>query len=150
MKLDIYLDAIDPRRIQLPDNRSIIEAMCSNSGVIMRANDQTLWAIGIGEYDRNGIADPIPVQEEVIDWDPENPPPFTLACVERDTRLIKGHNRVGILKKNGIFSEIVLHENEAYIQPVMDEHFFDGLPTGSNIIDCSIGWQHTLVAVEVP
>ena len=117
----------------------------SNTGVIMRAHDKTLWAIGVGEYDRNGIAHPIPVEAEVLDYDPEHPPPFTLATIEHDTALIKGHNRVGVLTSEGVYSEVVLHENQAYIQPMMDRLYFQGIPSDSRITDVSIGWQHTLV-----
>lgn len=149
VKLDIYHDISAPRHIVLPEGRRVIEAVCSNIGVVFRAHDRTLWAIGIGEYDRNGIPVPIPVQEEVADWDPDNPPPFTLADVDPSTRLIKGHNRVGVLRSCGTFSEVVLHENEAYVQPMMDKNFFDGIPKEGTIIDCSIGWQHSLVAVAM-
>lgn len=124
----------------------MVEIQCSNTGVIMRAHDKTLWAIGIGEYDRNGIAEPIPVQAEVEDYDFNNPPPFELAIVEHDTKLVKGHNRVGVLTAAGRFSEIVLHEREAYVQPIMNADFFDGLPDKGKIVDISIGWQHVLVA----
>jgi len=122
-----------------------VEITCSNTGVIMRAHDKTLWAIGIGEYDRNGISDPTPVQAEVEEYDFENPPPFELAVVEADTKLIKGHNRVGVLTGSGKFSEIVLHEREAYVQPILDNDFFDGLPKNGKMVDISIGWQHVLV-----
>lgn len=138
-----------PRLVTLPERRRIIEAVCSNIGIVFRAHDRTLWALGIGEYDRNGIPNPSPVQEEVAVWDPDNPPPFTLADVDPSTRLVKGHNRVGVLRACGTFSEVVLHENEAYVQPMMDEHYFDGLPEGGRVVDCAIGWQHSLVAVEV-
>ena len=126
----------------------MFSVICSNSGVIIRAHDKTLWAIGIGEYDRNGIPTPVPVQEEELHYDPENPPPFTLACIATSTRLVKGHNRVGLLKENGVYSEIVLYEREAYIQPILDESFYDGIPSHGTIVDLSIGWQHTLATVH--
>ena len=88
------------------------------------------------------------MQEEVEHFDFDAPPPFALAHVEPDTKLIKGHNRVGLLRSCGRFSEVVLHEREAYVQPMLDEHFFDGLPEHGKVVDISIGWQHTLVAVQ--
>ena len=111
----------------------------------MRADDKTLWAIGVGEYDRNGIPLPIPVEAEVLDYDPEHPPPFTPAIVEPETQLIKGHNRVGVLTREGVYSEVVLHEQQAYIQPMMDREYFHGVPADHRITNVSIGWQHTLI-----
>lgn len=101
--------------------------------------------MGIGEYDRNAIIVPVPVQAEVAEYDPDNPPPISYAQLEHDTKLIKNHHRVGVLKANGKYSEIVLHEREAFIQSIMDKDAYNGLPNPSKIVNCSYGWQHSLI-----
>lgn len=60
-----YEDQLRPRRVLLPNNRIPIEIVCSNFTLACRDNLGGLWALGMGEYDRNTNPYFLPVQQAI-------------------------------------------------------------------------------------
>ena len=103
----IYEDQMTPRRISIP-NHHIIEICSSNFTLVLRCEDGSLWAMGMGEYDRSTSPYPLRVQQanlqssegtttsSSVATDPtmDIDPPVILP---RTAKLCKGFQRVAIV-----------------------------------------------------
>jgi hypothetical protein len=114
----------------------------SNFSIVIRATDGTLWAMGMGEYDRNGVSVPTTVLSPInpnIDHgqissnnNTSQDIPFIATS---DSQMKKGNKRVSLvthsidgnaLKDNAInhswlcseIYDVILHNFEAYLKPV--------------------------------
>ena len=111
--LRIYEDQMAPRRIDFPSGQPcgrVVEICSSNFTLVIRCDDGSLWAMGLGEYDRSTSPQPLRVQQvnALHDLEPENPPtPDTANSTDLDqdppvvlpptARLRKGFQRVVIV-----------------------------------------------------
>ena len=103
----IYEDQMTPRRISIPNHR-IIEICSSNFTLVLRCEDGSLWAMGMGEYDRSTSPYPLRVQQANLQSSEESSdatdtttttimdidPPVILS---RTAKLCKGFQRVAIV-----------------------------------------------------
>lgn len=139
LKVRVYEDQPIPRRIELPEGRKAIEICSSNFTLVIRANDDSLWAMGIGEHDRNTISAPIRVLQAVPEGAPLHEQQTPAVCPP-SSRIIKGYQRVCVLPKDGQICELIIHEGEAFLQ------WIDDVPgVADDIVDYSAGWQHILL-----
>lgn len=164
--MDIYEDQLIPRKIVLPDSSKAVEICCSNFSLVIKSEKGNLWAVGIGEYDRNAIVEPTLVLQAEADaaFDDDGIP-----CVmPASARLMKGHQRVTVvgkrdeeglrrgaegnptdLKEKLRIFEIILHKKEAYLK-----EFHVDIPqplTASGDVELghySVGWQHSLATFK--
>jgi hypothetical protein len=56
-----YEDQITPRMLTLPNGIKGVQLCSSNFCTVIRCNDGSLWALGMSEYDRSMIINPVPV-----------------------------------------------------------------------------------------
>ena len=133
---------------------------------MIKSEKGNLWAVGIGEYDRNAIVEPTLVLQAEADaaFDDSGIP-----CVmPASARLMKGHQRVTVvgkrdeeglrrgaegnptsLKEKLSIFEIILHKKEAYLK-----EFHLDIPqplTASGNVELghySVGWQHSLATFK--
>lgn len=146
-----YQDQTFPRRVTLPEGRRVMEVVSSIYTLVMRANDGTLWAMGVGEYDRNRVAAPLQVhdvfsEEELVSGKEGASQPFRPARAPPGATLRKGHNRVTLMLPSSADEpvlQVVLHENEAFMQP-LDE---SSVPH-EYLLDLSVGWKHNLAIMQ--
>lgn len=140
---EIYEDQLTPRRLSIPGNRLVLEICSSSFTLVARCHDGTIWAMGLGEYDRIAIANFIPVYAFESDEQ---------LVLEKDALLRKGHQRVTIARVDGEISQIILHNREAYVK-----NEFENLQkatvsidagAGERVVDISIGWKHELLVVN--
>jgi hypothetical protein len=136
----------------------------SNVTLVIRTEDNSLWAIGLGEYDRNFVCEPIPVQDVLNDDASQysesssggvHTPPVVLPP---GTKVVKGHKRVSLIYPknarakdgNGINAlyDVILHEKEAFLQDVSDIEFENDQYQDATIVDYSAGWLHNLLVLE--
>lgn len=114
---------------------------------MVRTEDGLLWALGIGEYDRNFIPSLIPVMKYEESEDDESGRHLTMRT---GSALKKGYNRVLVVERpECIVDEIILHKGEAYTKPleVVNSRYRGGqtVSTKQFINDISIGWKHSLI-----
>jgi hypothetical protein len=105
--LRIYEDQPTPRVATLPAQLRAVEICSSNFTLVIRCSDGSLWAMGMGEYDRSTAPEPLRVQQANVlqesvpaadgagdgaglDLDPPVQMPPT-------ARLLKGFQRVAIV-----------------------------------------------------
>ena len=141
---EIYEDQNTPRKVKIPGNKKVQEICSSSFSLVARCVDGSVWALGLGEYDRIAICDFTPVF--ALDSDDQ-------LVLSDDALLRKGHQRVSVIENDKIF-QILVHNREAYVK---DE--FDNLRSaresinydeGERIIDLSIGWKHELAIIDCP
>ena len=125
----IFKDQFFPRSISLKNNRKIIEICSSNFNLIARADDNTLWMLGMGEYDRNRLSDFIQVHDVYTEDEINYKKEPRYAYINGNVKLIKGHTRITLLDNNNNNNndnnsnsnnnvlQAVLHENSAFLQP---------------------------------
>jgi len=90
-----YEDQTTPRRVDLPDGRRIAQVASSNFNIVILAEDGTLWAMGMGEHDRDMSCQPLPVYVYDPDWLASGREPSTERVrLSRRLRLQKGYRRV--------------------------------------------------------
>lgn len=182
-RLRLFEDQLVPRHVAIPGNRKAVQVVSSNFNMVIVAEDNSLWALGLGEHDRNMNSVPLPVRLYDTDWnrsssggsstssESEGNSCLTACAIDTTVRLQKGYKRVLVFdttstvcdphramkrfatattdteaynKCASIAFEVVLHEDEAFLQPVE----LPGLPAGGRLLDLSVGWQHTLALVE--
>jgi len=92
-----YEDQLLPRPVQLTEGRKAMKIQSSNFGLVILAEDGTLWALGMGEHDRDMNCTPLPVYV----YDPESSTrssdlSFTTQTVRigSDVEMRKGYKRV--------------------------------------------------------
>ena len=135
----------------------------SNFTLVIRAEDGSLWAVGLGEDDRNCIPSPVPVQQAInaallpaqqSSTQTVTSPQTVLGA---SAAMRKGYQRVTLFDRSPgaattwstygdprerIF-EVVVHEGEAFLHP-MDMAVGDLDVSGREIVDVSHGWKHQL------
>ena len=142
----------------------------SNYTLVIRCDDDSLWALGTGEYDRIAHTSPIQVQQASEDllstpsietWEQRTSPYVVMppGCV-----LKKGFTRVAVIAPmmQGLTThtdcdvsggsqlfEIVINNSEAYI---VDKQISIG-PNGDDIkgrkiLDFCAGWTHNIVLLD--
>lgn len=172
--LRLFEDQLVPRHVPLPGSRKAVKVLSSNFNIVILADDNTLWVMGVGEHDRNMNSKPLPVHLYDTDWNSNNSDsnsPLIPCVVDVSVRLQKGYKRVILFdmtskisdtrkamrlfatpttdtvaynKYASIAFEVVLHADEAFLQP-MD---LPGLPPNGLLLDLSVGWQHKLALVK--
>ena len=139
---EIYQDQDTPRKLKIPGNVKISEICSSSFSLVARCTDGSVWALGLGEYDRIAICDFIPVFAQDSD---------DQLVLNADALLRRGHQRVSIIENNRI-SQILIHNREAYVkdefdnlQSASDSFNYDA---GERMVDLSIGWKHELAIID--
>ena len=127
-----YEDQLSPRKVNLPNQLKAIEICSNHFTVLVRAEDGTLWTLGMGEYDRNRIPDFIPVHDVYTKEELEDPSKEARnAIISQDVVIKKGYNRINLLQPNAPPLQVILHEKEAFLQPfgleVPKESFITGV-----------------------
>jgi alpha-tubulin suppressor-like RCC1 family protein len=169
MPFTVYDDQFTPRRLDMPGGRKAIDVACGIASTVILAEDCTLWAIGLGEYDRKPITQPLQVLAPLPPNNPDAPDEYYVA--PPSFRMSKGQARVAILtddrQPDGTADsrfvttsvyEVVLHELEAYLLPAQPDFdasvFSDDQPSRLStdkkyrIKEYSAGWQHALMLLE--
>lgn len=137
----------------------------------IRADDDTLWCMGLSEHDLNLVPNPVPVFNDyraVGQATEDLAPDAILPFPASKYMLKKGHNRVSIhsdidhvhfadmveteKKENPVLSrsfEVVLFQGQAYLLPLEVKFTHADLhPASRTILDYSVGWQHQLLLVK--
>lgn len=147
----------------------------SNFNIIIIADDCSLWALGMGEHDRNMNNVPLRVQTDfhhadgtrrLVDLLPEDEVDTVYVDLPKDALLRKGYNRVSLVYpserrnvgNNSTISatyDIVIHKDEAYLLELLIDSFSFTSPLlqGSQdyqIRDFSGGWQHSMLSLQTP
>ena len=170
-KVAVYEDQLVPRVVALPDeSRYATEICCSNFTVVIRDDQGGLWALGVGEYDRNTIIEPIIVQKgikEVLADDEAGSGAVMAGSVqEQRVRIAKGYQRVAVLDTTPAAAdagyeglceyasderafEVVLHQGEAFLQVVEALESRNEACNARGLVDYATGWQHH-IAVFTP
>lgn len=147
--------AWEPRRIRLPRGLRATGVFCSNFAVTIRAHDGSLWAMGMGEHDRNANPSPVEVTSDFVAADGSTATVFDSVVLMR-----KGQTHVSVHTSREFVAapsaatataasavttdssaptaaatttaearyrsfEVVLHRGEAYLRPLS----FEGLPS---------------------
>lgn len=125
----VYKNQPFPRRVDLPGGVRAVEIISSNFNIVIRDENNKLWAMGMGEFDRNMIVKPVPVQQAILrQLDAEED--MSASVVMGDSQLRKGYQRVIVLtgdkNNNGqglaeyectaVAYEVVVHSGEAFLQ----------------------------------
>eukprot|EP00605_Chrysophyceae_sp_TOSAG23-4_P001241 GSChrysophyteH1.ASY1.ANO1.1352.1 assembled CDS len=169
-----YEDQMKPRHVTLPGdaaNRKVVEVASSNFTLTARDDQGGLWALGVGEYDRNTIPNFLSVQQAILPPSEEHevdtsnhngnstegedqPIVSAPVAVSQEVILRKGYQRVLVLTKSGHAEglaeyptsaqafEVVLHQGEAFLQEVVE------LKEDATLLDYSTGWQHSLAVFK--
>lgn len=136
---------------------------------MVRADDGTLWAIGLGEDDRNCIPSVVPVQQAVnaglldpslLGGQAVSSPQVVLGP---GAAMRKGYQRVTLFDKSPgspstawstyadprerVF-EVVVHEGEAFLHPLDLAAQEQDQLADKSILDFSHGWQHQVGIFE--
>jgi len=140
-KVSVYEDQLRPRKVRLPPGVLAVEVISSNFSLVIRDASGRLWALGMGEYDRNMIVEPVPVQKAILGQLDYNEDAVAQAVLSPSTMLKKGHQRVVLIPSSASSAdtadtsglcqyesqaaafEVVLHQAEAYLQEVSDLNF---------------------------
>jgi hypothetical protein len=130
-----YNNQITPRRVALPAGLRAVEVVSSNFNVVIRDTAGGLWALGMGEYDRNMLVKPVPVQQAIVrQLEAAEVPAHTVT--RPGDQLRKGYQRVLLLPgkdslqldgqglaeyaSRAVAYEVVVHHGEAFLQEVTD------------------------------
>jgi alpha-tubulin suppressor-like RCC1 family protein len=171
-KVAVYEDQPVPREITLGGDagtdRALLaaEICCSNFTVVIRDQRGGLWAMGIGEYDRNTIIQPIPVQKAIREELLEDSAQSDLVVASPGVvSLQKGYQRVSVMDSSATTTvghpglceyesnerafEVVLHQGEAFLQVVEGLEGRDEPCNDRGVVAYATGWQHHM-AVFVP
>ena len=143
MAAEVYEDQFTPRKLEVPGDRKVFEICSSSFSLVARCYDGTVWAMGLGEYDRIALADFVPVFAYESDEQ---------LLLEEDAILRKGHQRVTVAQSDGEVSQIIVHNREAYVKRefenlLMASNSVDA-SVGERVLDISIGWKHELMIVD--
>ena len=127
-----YEDQLSPRKVNLPNKLKAVEICSNHFTVLVRAEDGSLWTLGMGEYDRNRISDFIPVHDVYTQEELDDPTKEARnAVISKDVVIKKGYNRINLLQPDAPPLQVVLHEKEAFLQPfgleVPQESFVTGI-----------------------
>ena len=167
----VYEDQPKPRVLPpLGPNALRVKEICSsNFTLVMRASDDSLWAMGIGEEDRCCVPLPVPVQQAAIGGD-DLPSGQAVSSPQvllgSSAQMRKGYQRVLLFDRGGpaagatttwstyadpnerVF-EVVLHDGEAFLHPLetLTGTQEPGIQ-GKRLLDVSHGWRQVLAVLE--
>ena len=122
----------------------------SNFGLVIRCSDGSLWAVGLGERDRNTCPHPLPVLSDFnVNLHTELAALDIPVVVSGRTRLRKSYNRVLVLDpEREVPFEVIMHNREAYGREVEGIETFVEKNGGAGrpgfVIDYATGWKHSL------
>lgn len=155
----------------------------SNFCIVILASDQSLWAMGMGEHDRNAVSKPVQVQSDFLltsQFTTDGKQPSQQLSLSSDTNakvlagsfLKNGHKRVSLHtnadhmstihdetssennnsnssnRETGRSFDIILHNREAYLKPIVTLGQPQSSTENAVIVDYSSGWQHDLVLLR--
>jgi len=154
--IDQFEDQILPRKVTLPGERKAVEICSSSFTLAIRADDGSLWLLGMGEYDRNRVSVPLQVHDEYTQEEISGEEEPRQACIPADTLIRKGHNRITLIDADGSkLVEAVLHDKTAFLQtlPWGSGDATTSLASGSTnksrkVKDIAVGWKHSLAITE--
>lgn len=167
----VYEDQPKPRVLPLlgPNALKVKEICSSNFTLVMRASDDSLWAMGIGEEDRCCVPLPVPVQQAAIggadlsSGQAVSSPPVILGS---SAQMRKGYQRVLLFDRGGAGAgatttwstyadpnervfEVVIHDGEAFLHPLETlTGTQDPGIQGKRLLDVSHGWRQVLAVLE--
>ena len=165
--MELYEDQLEPREVTMPSGHRPVEICsrytsssslvaqrpCSNFGLIIRCSDGSLWAVGLGERDRNTCPLPLPVLSDFnINLHSELAKLDIPVKVSERARLRKGYNRVLVLDpERNVPFEVIMHNREAYgreVEGIEDfVTFLSGASSRNIVLDYATGWRHSLAVV---
>ena len=172
-KLQSFEDQPKPRLLpRLGPRGLLVKEICSsNFTLVLRAIDDSLWAMGVGEEDRNFLEQPVPVQQATVAG-VDVPAGQTVSSPQvvlgPNAVMRKGYQRVLLFDRgtnsagtkttwstygdsNERIFEVVVHDGEAFLHPM------DGMLSsqeeevalhGKALLDLSQGWKQTLSVIE--
>lgn len=152
-----YEDQITPRLLTFPIGIKAIEVCSSNFCTVIRCNNGSLWAVGMSEYDRSMIINPVPVFAPIPDHEDSNNVekfPDVPLVIPSSAKLFKGHQRVVVFYDNNTSNkidvyEIILHQGEAFAKELdISVPSASSSSSSSTVLDYSHGWQHSLILVK--
>jgi len=176
-RTQVYLDQPSPRLLPLLGQGLRVKEICSsNFTLVLRATDDSLWAMGIGEEDRCAVPEPVPVQQATVagaDVPAGQAVTSPQVVLGPDAVMRKGYQRVVLFDRghsNGaeggganatVWStygqpservfEVVVHDGEAFLHPMDGMQALEGqesLLLGKRLLDLSRGWRQTIAVLE--
>lgn len=166
--LQVADTAWHPRKVLLPNELKAVEVHCSNFTVMIRAQDNSLWVMGMGEHDRNANPHPVRVVSDYVALDD----PSQSVLDNKNYVLFKGQQRMSIhTQQDYVMSpqlhtkseeittlpdamtdheqerfssfEVVLHKGEAYLHPLRTTRLQGNDEVCvDKVLDFSSGWKH--------
>lgn len=160
-------DQLVPRRIMLPDDRKVVDMYASGFQLVLKADDNTLWVIGMAEQDRSSYTEPIQIFNDFLpldqkeNIDKENPESYSNipVIVEKDWKIFSAYDRITIFTNNEYFNalklaynletpntkhfQIIIHGNEAYLLP-----FDANQVNADDVLDYNASWKHSLLLTK--
>jgi len=151
-----FEDQMKPRRVALPGGRRVVQMASSIYSMAVLADDHTLWMLGMGEYDRNRVAEFVQVHDILTEEELDEPipadgvvPPFRPAIIPEGSFILKGHDRITVAMPGDRLLQALLHEKEAILQPMDVKNGQEGVILGvAGVRDVAVGWKHTLAVVR--
>ena len=156
----VYEDQAEPRIVVFPTSIRIVDICSSNFALVMKDDQGGLWAVGLGEHDRNMAVTPLPVQKAIegqLESDDQGSAPVVM---NEHVTMKKAYNRVVLLDGNddnhpGLTEydtkhrafEVVIHQGEAFLQ-VVEVLENDAMNEGKTLVDYTMGWQHQLAIFQ--
>lgn len=137
-----YQDKLVPRVLSLPGKRKAIDIATSFYSTIVVADDLSVWAMGLGEFDRKPLCNLTQVENEVGTKG--------FLRLHPGYRLAKGGKRVIIFDSapGAEPIDIILHEEDAYTKKT-SIHFEDGAQIFSSNVLSMCGSLHHSLAVAI-
>ena len=143
----------------------------SQFSLTIRASDDSLWCIGLGEHDRNANPNPLPVfndfrvvgsPKEEVAPDAVLPFPSSKYVLKKGQKRVSLHSDIEHIHFADMEPiegqappahhksfDIILHQGQAYLIPLEIKYTHEDLiNTNRKIVDYSVGWQHELLLVE--
>lgn len=137
-----YQDKLIPREVKLPGKRKAIDLMTSYYSTIVVASDMSVWAMGLGEYDRKPLYD---LQRVENDLEKKG-----YLQLSPGYKLCKGGKRVTIIKPtpDGVPLDVILHEEEAYTRRASLAFENPADANVDSILNMSSSINHSLTIVQ--
>lgn len=166
--VQVHLDQPLPRPLTMPKGLRAKEICSSNFSLVIRAVDDSLWAVGLGEEDRLCIAEPVPVQQAAVAA-PDAAPGMVISSPQvvlgPAAVLRRGYQRVALFDAASVSAsptattwatytnpaervfEVVLHDGEAFLDP-LEGFSSDPGSQSKEVIDLARGWRATLAVLK--
>lgn len=144
-----YKDQLFPKRMSLPDSRRAVDVYCSSFATVVKADDDSLWIMGVDEANRNVSLDFQPVYA-ALEYTQGTYTMEELEALPRDLFsskgcvVKKGYHAVSVISpcKTKVY-DISLQHGVARLFEVVLEPREKG-----QILDYSAGFRHTLLVTE--